>query len=146
MDHNANDDSSGSDSSSTSSVSTSTTSEDVTTGDSNYSPSESDAESSTSSESRVPLSSLVKNRLVEYKGDATEINENKKSKKRKAYKSTWKKNLAKRLKDQGKAYLSSTTNKPMKEKTMGPPCQNIILYCWHQTEIPVSCPLKKTSR
>ncbi|CAG9828396.1 unnamed protein product [Diabrotica balteata] len=116
LDNNTNDDRSGSDFSST-------TSEDVTTGESNYSPSVSDAKS-TSSESQVSLSSRISNILNEDKENAKEVNKDKKPRKRKCDKSTWKKNLAKKLKDQGKAYVSSTTNKSMKERTMGPPCKN----------------------
>lgn len=126
LDNNTNDVSSSSDSSST-------TSEDniITTGESNYSPSESDAESSTSCELQVPLTSLVSSGLDPDEEDATAINNDKKSRKRKADKSTWKKNMAKKLKDQGKAYVSSTTNKTMKERTMGPPCRSTCrLKCY----------------
>lgn len=80
---------------------------------------------------QVPLSSLVNSGLDQDKEDATAINKDKKSRKRKADKSTWKKNLAKNLKDQGKAYVSSTTNKPMKERTMEPPCRSTCrLNCY----------------
>ncbi|CAH1114876.1 unnamed protein product [Psylliodes chrysocephalus] len=131
LNHHTNDDSSGSSSSST-------ILEDVTTGDSNYSPSKSDAESSTPSESQVPSSSepqvlsssLPNDTLIQDKEDATEINKDKKSRKRKADKSTEEK-FGEKVKRSRKSIQKSTTNKPMNERTMGAPCNDTCrLKCY----------------
>lgn len=52
----------------------------------------------------------------------TALEEERRTRKRMNRKSLWKKNVAKRLKNQGKAYVSSTTGKNMKAKELLPPC------------------------